>query len=248
MPEDTGNFYESGLLQAVTGDTLRPGGFCLTKQAVNSCGFLPGDRVLDLGCGSGATVELLVSQYELCAVGIDPSEVLLQIGKRRNPEIELIRGRGEELPFPKDTFHGVFAECTLSVMNDLDNVLEEVHRVLKPGGWLVINDVYARNSEGLKAFQALNLEACIRRALPKQQVINLITGAGFKLVNWSDHTGLLKQLMVDLIMVHGSMSDFWLKSVACQLTPLVAQSAIKQIKMGYFQLIAQKATLTDSEG
>ncbi|MCL5290189.1 MAG: SAM-dependent methyltransferase, partial [Firmicutes bacterium] len=40
-----------------TGGTLRPGGFTLTDKAVQYCGFKPGTTVLDLGCGTGATVE-----------------------------------------------------------------------------------------------------------------------------------------------------------------------------------------------
>jgi len=138
----------------------------------------------------------------------------------------------------------VFAECTLSVMEDLNQVLKEIFRVLKPGGWLVINDVYARNPEGLKALQELNLDSCIRRALPKEQLISKLVGQGFNIVHWGDHTNLLTQLTVNLIMAHGSMTQFWLKSSSCSgsVDPILAQAAIKQAKMGYFQLIAKKNT------
>ena len=129
-----------------------------------------------MGCGNGATVERLVSLYHLQAIGIDPSERLLESGKKKNPSLNLIRGRGEDLPFPDDHMDGVFAECALSVMFDLDQVLKEIFRVLKPGGWLVINDVYARNPDGLKPLQELNLDSCLRRALPKEQLIDKLIG------------------------------------------------------------------------
>lgn len=240
MKNDSVKLYESDILRQTTGETLRPGGFSLTDLGVERCDFLPGARVLDVGCGSGATVERLVSLYQLQALGIDPSEVLLESGRKKNLGLILIRGRGEDLPFPANHMDGVIAECALSVMEDLDQVLKEIFRVLKPSGWLVINDVYARNPEGLKPLQELNLDSCIRRALPKEQLINKLVGHGFNIVNWSDHTHLLTQLTVNLIMTHGSMTKFWLKSSSCSVDPKLAQAAIKQAKMGYFQLIAQK--------
>ena len=242
VKSDVFKLYESDVLRLATGDTLRPGGFVLTDLGVKSCAFLPGARVLDVGCGRGATVERLVSQYHLQAIGLDPSEVLLEYGRRKYPAINLIRGQGEELPFPVNHLDGVFAECTLSVMEDLDQVLNEIFRVLKHGGWLVINDVYARNPDGLQGLQELKLDSCIRRALPKEHLINMLLEQGFNIINWTDHTNLLTQLMINLIMTHGSMTEFWLKSSSCigSVDPSLAQAAIKQAKMGYFQLIAKK--------
>lgn len=242
MKNDVFKLYESDLLRQTTGDTLRPGGFYLTDLGVKNCNFFPDARVLDVGCGSGATVERLVSMYQLRAVGLDPSEVLLESGKKNNSALNLIRGVGEDLPFPANYMDGVFAECALSVMEDLDQVLREIFRVLKPGGWLVTNDVYARNPDGLQGLQELKLFSCIRRALPKEQLINKFVEQGLSIVHWSDHTDLLTQLTVDLIMTHGSMTQFWLKSSSCSglVDPILAQTAIKQAKMGYFQLIAKK--------
>lgn len=240
MKNDGLNLYESDVLSLASGDTLRPGGFFLTDLGVKSCGFLPGAKVLDVGCGSGATVERLVSLYQIQGIGLDPSEGLLESGRAKNPSINLIKGQGEDLPFPDHQMDGVFAECTLSVMEDLDQVIKEIFRVLKPGGWLVINDVYARNVDGLKGLQALNLYSCIRRALPKEPFMDKLVGHGFNIVNWTDHTNLLTQLTVDLIMTHGSMTQFWLKSSSCSVDPNLAQAAIKQAKMGYFQLVAKK--------
>lgn len=239
---DLFTLYESGLLHQTTGDTLRPGGFSLTDLGVERCGFLPGARVLDVGCGSGATVERLVSLYQLQAIGLDPSEVLLETGKQRHPGLNLIRGLGEDIPFPDNHMDGVFSECALSVMEDLEQALREIYRVLKPGGWLVINDVYARNPDALLALQDLKLDSCIRRALPKELLINQLVEQGFKLVNWCDHTNLLTQLTVNLIMTHGSMTQFWLKSSACAgaFDVGLTQSTLKQAKMGYFQMIVQK--------
>ena len=247
MQDKTFRLYESDVLRLTTGDTLRPGGFFLTDLGVKHCDFLQGARVLDLGCGNGATVDRLVSLYQLRAVGLDMSEKLLGLGTQKNPSLNLILGVGEDLPFEANHMDGIFAECTLSVMEDLDQVLKEIFRVLKPGGWLVINDVYARNPEGLKPLQKLNLDSCIRRALPKESLINQLVEHGFSIDYWSDHTNLLTQLMVNLIMTHGSMTEFWLISSSCSgsFDPSLVQAAMKQAKMGYFQLIAQKDAVSE---
>lgn len=244
MKDDVFKLYESDVLRQATGDTLRPGGFFLTDLGVKRCNFLPGAKILDVGCGSGATVERLASLYQLQAIGIDASDVLLGIGKKKNPNLTLIRGLGEDLPFPANHLDGVFTECTLSVMEDPDKVLKEAFRVLNRDGWLIVNDVYARNPDGLQGLQELNIDSCIRRALPREQLINKLVAQGFDIVNWSDHTNLLTQLTVNLIMTHGSMANFWLKSSSCSspVDPMLVQAALKQAKMGYFQLIAQKNT------
>ena len=53
------NVYESCCMQEATGETLRPGGFKLTEQAVDFCALNEQSRVLDLGCGMGATASYL---------------------------------------------------------------------------------------------------------------------------------------------------------------------------------------------
>ena len=59
-------------------------------------------------------------------------------------------------------FNGVFAECTLSLMDDLNLVIEEVSRVLKKDGWFVITDVYAKNPQFTDKLNALSVNSCMR--------------------------------------------------------------------------------------
>ena len=59
--------YENSNIRCVTGETLRPGGFLLTKRAVSNCGFEKDQKILDVGCGMGATVKFLIDEYDLKA-------------------------------------------------------------------------------------------------------------------------------------------------------------------------------------
>lgn len=240
MPQQRCQLFESPVLRRVTGETIRPGGFSLTEKAVHLCAFAPGAKILDVGCGSGASVEFLRDVFKLEAVGLDPSPVLLESGKQRNPLLPLVQGYGEKLPFAVAEMDGVLAECTLSLMNDLPETIKEVHRVLKDNGFFAINDVYARNQEGVGRLRQLSISSCLRGALLKEELINLLEAQGFEIVYWEDHTGLLKQLTGQMIFTYGSMNNFWLKSTACTVDPNEAQLAMRQAKVGYFQLIARK--------
>lgn len=240
MEQQRCQLFESPILRQVTGETIRPGGFFLTEKAVQICAFMPGTKILDVGCGSGASVEFLRDVYQLEAMGVDPSPVLLESGKHRNPQLPLIQGYGERLPFATAEMEGVLAECTLSLMNDLPETIREIYRVLKEDGFLAVNDVYARNPEGVGRLRQLSISSCLRGALIKEELMTLLEDEGFTILHWEDHTGLLKQLTGQMIFTYGSMNNFWLKSTACTVDPKEAQLAMSQAKAGYFQLIARK--------
>lgn len=232
--------YESPAMHQVTGETIRPGGLFLTDRAMKFCSWAKGAKVLDVGCGSGATVEYLNQMYQLRAVGIDPSELLLELGQQRSKDLTLLSGVGEDIPFGNYEMDGVLAECTLSLMNDLDRTLQEIARVLKDDGWFAANDVYARNPEGISELSKLQMASCLRGAMGKEELLDRLTANGFTVVLWEDHTELLKQLTFKLIMTHGSMAEFWLKTSACTIDPQEAQAAMAKVKLGYFMLVARK--------
>lgn len=232
--------YESPVLRQVMGDTLRPGGFSLTERALQFCTFPAGGRILDVGCGNGATVEYLRRDFNLEAVGVDPSIVQLELGKQRNPSLPLVLGVGENLPFTSGEMDGVLAECTLSLMTDLKAAMGEIYRVLKEGGRLIVNDVYVRNPEGVAGIRAMGVSSCLRGAMLKEELMDLLKDQGFEILLWEDHTGALNQLMGQMIFTFGSMENFWLKSTNCLVDPATIRQTLRRAKIGYCQLIARK--------
>ncbi|MCL5290188.1 MAG: DVU_1556 family methyltransferase [Bacillota bacterium] len=240
MTKEACRVYESNSLRQVTGGTLRPGGFTLTDKAVQYCGFKPGTTVLDLGCGTGATVEHLAAKYSLNAVGIDPSDRLLDIGGKRRPDLPLIQGRGESLPFLPGELDGILAECAFSVMADLNPVLQECCRVLKNEGWLVVSDIYARNPEAVGYLRSLSPVSCLTGAISRCELEEKLIQAGFHILLWEDHSYALKELVIQLIMTHGSMKKFWQESQDGLDDCCGIQESIKKARPGYFLLIARK--------
>jgi arsenite methyltransferase len=237
--EATDRVYEHTAVRQVTGDIIRPGGLALTDEALALCPLPAGARVMDVGCGPGVTVEYLISQHCLAALGLDASMVLAQSGRRRNPALPLIQARGECLPVCADALDAILAECSLSLVTDVDQALAEFRRALKPGGYLVVSDVYVRNPGGMAALRRLPFESCVRCATPRDEMIEQLRAHGFEIAVWQDHSDALKQFAAQLIWTHGSLAQFWCRA-ASSANPVGIQQAIAQSRPGYFLLVARK--------
>ncbi len=92
-----------------------------------------GDRVLDVGCGGG---ELLADLAAIGATvaGTDPSERMVQLARRAAPAADVRVGGFERMPWPDGCFEVVTAVNALHFADDADAALDEVRRVLVPGG------------------------------------------------------------------------------------------------------------------
>ncbi|NCC11606.1 MAG: class I SAM-dependent methyltransferase [Bacteroidia bacterium] len=236
------NAYESCCMQEATGETLRPGGFSLTQKALSFCGLTEHSKVLDLGCGMGATASYLYENYGIKVVGVDPSSKLLGMAKAKNPSASFVLGRGEALPFEQESFECVIAECTLSLMNALHVSLKEVHRVLEKGGWFIITDVYAKNPEALKPMENFSLNSCMRGLHHLPLLQHELEMMGFEVMLLEECSQLLKELMVKIIFSHGSMGAFWSKTLDDETPQACCAFAenLKACKPGYFMMILKK--------
>lgn len=233
--------YEREEVRRATGPTVRPGGFALTDRALSFCSFSPRESILDVGCGTGATVDYLFNNYKLKATGVDPSLLLLDCGKQRNPGLPLSRAEGENLPFADGEFDGVFTECSFSVMKDQKQALREFYRVLKSNGRLVISDIYIRNPEEMAGLRRLPVYGCLGGARTKAESEELLDSSGFKIVLWEDHSKHLAVFVADLILAGGSPDIFW-GSLDCGLDNCKdIRTTIKKARPGYFLLVAVKA-------
>ncbi len=93
-----------------------------------------GGRVLDLGCGTGRNLPLFGSGVR--PIGVDPCLQTLQKARRRAPGVPLLQARAEALPFRDGSFDVVVSGLVFCSVADVPRGLDEVRRVLKPGGVL----------------------------------------------------------------------------------------------------------------
>ena len=104
-------------------------------------GALPADAaVLEIGCGTGNYIRALAeSRSELVYAGFDLSEAMLHEARSRGSKVTLVHGdASKEFPFPNHRFAFTFAVDVIHHIEDLSRFFSEAHRVLVPGGHLVI--------------------------------------------------------------------------------------------------------------
>ncbi|HZQ66556.1 MAG TPA: class I SAM-dependent methyltransferase [Gaiellaceae bacterium] len=123
----------------------RPDDWALTEDmqeptyaaALERSGLRPGWRVLDVGCGAGAFLRL-VAGAGASSHGLDASESLLALARRRLPGADLRVGDMEALPWEDDSFDLVAGFNSFFFANDMVAALREAGRVAKPGAPVVI--------------------------------------------------------------------------------------------------------------
>jgi len=219
-----------------------PGGLRLTKRLIDYCAFSSGAKVVDIGCGTGETVQYLRHECGIDAVGVDAAAERLTAGKERWPDLPLIEVVAENLPFAADSVDGVVAECSLSVMrgagNDTFNstiveckckVIAEMGRILVAGGKLALTDIYDKNPDDGLPPVFLNYPA----------LAGLLSENGFKILVWEDHSTHLKEFIASFIMKYGSIRELWQSITSVKNCP-INDSAMKINKLSYFLLVAEK--------
>jgi len=118
-------------------------------EYVTLLGVAPGERVLDVGCGSGAVTRTLARRVAPGgrAVGIDASPALLEVARELADKaglggwIEFKAGDCRALPFSDASFDAVLAATTLSHVPDPGRGLAEMVRVTRPGGRIGVFDI-----------------------------------------------------------------------------------------------------------
>ena len=109
-------------------------------KAVNN---LTGNSVLDLGSGTGAAFEHLIN-YRTTA--IDPDKRMLELNKFENK----LQGSAENLPFRDNSFDNVFCSFVWRNLSDTNKAIDEIYRVLRPGGKFVLLDMTRPKNSFLK--------------------------------------------------------------------------------------------------
>jgi phosphatidylethanolamine/phosphatidyl-N-methylethanolamine N-methyltransferase len=127
----------ASVYDVVFGLPLDPG----RRRAIRRMALKPGERVLEIGVGTGINLHLYPSACEV--TGIDLSRAMLDKARARaaavpRERIRLLEMDAADLRFPDNSFDVVYAAYLVSVVPDPIAVVSEMKRVCRPGGRLVI--------------------------------------------------------------------------------------------------------------
>lgn len=103
-------------------------------------------RILDTGTGTGDFIEVLKEVFPVVKItGIDPDSESLQEAANRFPEITFAKMGAENLEFDDNLFDLASISMALHHLPDIQKALKEMQRVVKPGGWIIVNELFSDN-------------------------------------------------------------------------------------------------------
>lgn len=115
-----------------------------------------GSRVLDVGCGTGVYLRRFAAA-QLEPVGVEPARAMLEVARRENPSMRIEQGVATELPFEDASMDAITSIEVLRYLHreDIHRALREMHRVLRPGGFLFVTLVNRLSLDGFYVHQRL---------------------------------------------------------------------------------------------
>ncbi|NET32305.1 MAG: class I SAM-dependent methyltransferase [Cyanothece sp. SIO1E1] len=165
--------------------TLSIGGEARFRQlALEGLPFQPDTKVLDLCCGSGQTTKFLVQRSQQ-VTGLDASPLSLKRAQQNVPEADYIEAWAENIPVTDQQFDIVHTSSALHEMepDQLQQIIQEVYRVLKPGGYFTLIDFHRPSNPlfwpGLSLFFML-FETETAWQLLDTDLPNLLSKIGFQ--------------------------------------------------------------------
>ena len=186
---------------ALLGQSLSPRPRSMLMDVAASLGLGPGQVVLDAGCRDGRFAIPLVQRFGCRVVGVDVVDAGFARGRAdaasagASAAVSFVQGDLEALPIGSGACDLVWCRDTLEHIGDPGGVLGECHRVLRPGGGMLLHTAFAtrllEEHERARLFAALALSPA---AMDRTMVEGAIAAAGFEVTGndpiggeWVEH-------------------------------------------------------------
>lgn len=167
--------------------------------------------VLDLGCGNGTQTIRNARKFQTI-IGIDPNGSSIAVAKDklcsikcRSGEIQFFNKTIENMNFRAQYFDGVVSYCVLEHINNYEDVLSEIYRILKPDGWVLLS------VDSLSVINDINLldkhreEHHVIKYFKSREIEELLAKKGFKDIKVEP---LLKSRFAEKLFKAGIMNSF----------------------------------------
>lgn len=134
---------------------IHPKGYFATRLLIDELELKPGQKVLEAGCGTGATIADIALEYDVMIDGVDILDEMITSARQRMKFLKISDGvriqritSGEKLPFENNSFDKIYTESVLGFQQKqvLEFITVELYRVLKPDGIFVVNEALWREN------------------------------------------------------------------------------------------------------
>ncbi|HSM87491.1 MAG TPA: class I SAM-dependent methyltransferase [Candidatus Limnocylindrales bacterium] len=164
------------------GDEMEDHHSDITDQTLALMAFDPADRVLDLGCGTGwASRRMARAVPRGEVVGLDVADEMLRRAEQASASFKNVRyvwGSAEKIPAPDNYFNQVLSVESFYYYADQGKALDELCRVMAPGGKLyILINLYKDNHYSLRWVSELKVPV---KALSEAEYVTLLQQHGFK--------------------------------------------------------------------
>ena len=212
-------------MQAAMGHTKHVGGWTATQELVEMVHLQKDQELLYVGCGAGTAATKIVQEYQCRLVGVDLLEPMVesarQWAQRRgvSERMEFRVADAQDLPFDDNRFDVLICESVNTFVPDLDKAGREYARVVKPGGYVGLNEaVWAdappeAGSEALTALtgQTLRTSAEWMAMLDRAGLVNLVqceyavdlkseSRSQFGFLSFGDYMGILGRFLSNFLL------------------------------------------------
>jgi ubiquinone/menaquinone biosynthesis C-methylase UbiE len=215
--------------EAGRGEEMEQHHFSITQQTLALMKLKPGERVLDLGCGAGWASRLLAEQVgkDGQVVGLDVSDEMIRrarAGSKDHDNIMFVVGSAQQIPWQENFFNKVLSVESFYYYGDQGGALDELRRVLAPGGELyILINLYKDNHYSLRWVEELQVPV---QAKSEKEYVELLKAHGYEEVR--------ARRIPDLSPTPEEYSGKWFKDAA-ELRDFK--------KIGALLLIARKPTV-----
>ena len=185
--------YEEPAVRWLLGGELHPGGEHATRRALELIGLRRGERLLDVASGNGASSLLAAREFGATVTGVDYGAEAVRgataaaMAERLDLRVRFARGDAEHLALPDESFDAVLCECSLCTFPDKQRAVDEIARVLRPGGRVAIADVVVDHDRlPDELLGSMATVACVGSALDRCGYEDLLIAANLEVLAVED--------------------------------------------------------------
>lgn len=157
------------------------------------------ESLLDLACGRGDRLLALSRAFpalQLCGIDADPENAAAAAAGC--PSAEIAYGDAAALPYAGGAFDAVLCECSFSLFAAPQTCAGEIARVLRPGGVLLLGDLYAKRDA--LAAEKITENETVKTVYGREALEHFFAAAGFAAEAFFDRSGDLTQMLGQMLM------------------------------------------------